>query len=267
LAENWVKLLGIRGSLPVSGREFIRYGGGTTCVLLRLGGQYLLVDGGSGLLRLEGDVLREQALPLILTHGHADHLLGLPLCPYLLRSGRRMDIYAAARNGLGAEAQVSRLLSPPLWPVRPDTLPAEIHWHALPDSLDLGEITVHRMDGVHPGGVSLLRISGGGRTVIVLSDCTLTPELLPAVKEFARGCDLLLCDGQYSESEWPDCADFGHSTWKMAARFAADCGAGMLRVVHHDPRHSDLILDAAEAEVREIFPGGALAREGEVVDL
>ena len=260
-----VRLLGVRGSVPVSGAPFARYGGATTCILLELDGERLLVDGGSGLLQLGGEALDAPQLPLLLTHAHADHLIGLPLCPYLLRPGGRLDVYAVSRDGLDAHAQVHRLLSPPLWPVEPEELPAEIGWHELPDSLRLGRLTVERMEGVHPGGVSLLRVRGGGKTVIVMTDCTLAEERLPDFADFARGCDLLLCDGQYSEEEWPAVSAYGHSTWSMAARFAADCGVRALRIVHHDPRHGDAVLDAAEAEVRAIFPAGALAREGEEV--
>ncbi len=267
MGKDTVVLLGVRGSLPVSGGAFARYGGATTCFLLELDGQPLLVDGGSGLLRLSGPVLEEASLPLVLTHPHADHLIGLPLCPYLLQPGKRLELYAVSRGGLDACAQVSRLLSPPLWPVEPRELPAEIVWHELPETLRLGRLTVERLEGVHPGGVSLLRVRGGNRTVVVMTDCTLAEERLPTFTAFARDCDLLLCDGQYGEEEWPACAGYGHSTWLMAARFAAACGAKALRVVHHDPRHTDAALDEAEAAVRAVFPAGALAREGEAVSL
>ncbi len=267
MASDKVRLLGVRGSVPVSGAAYEHYGGATTCIMLELDGQRLLVDAGSGLVRLGGEVLEEEQLPLILTHAHADHLIGLPMCPYLLKPGGRMDVYAATRGGLDTLGQVSRLFSPPLWPVGPEMLPTEIRWLELPHTLYLGKLTVDRLDGVHPGGVSLLRVRGGGKTVAVLTDCTLTDELLPELTEFARGCDLMLCDGQYSEEEWRGCADFGHSTWNMAARFAAACGAKALRIIHHDPRHTDDVLDAAAAEVRAIFPAGAFAYEGETVAL
>ncbi len=267
MGKNRVLLLGVRGSLPVSGADFARYGCATTCFLLELDGQFLLVDGGSGLLRLSGPVLEAASLPLVLTHPHADHLLGLPLCPYLLQPGKRLEVYAVPRRGLDARGQVSRLLSPPLWPVKPEGLPAELGWHELPDVLRLGSLTVERLEGVHPGGVSLLRVRGGNRTVVVMTDCTLAEERLPTFTAFARDCDLLLCDGQYGEEEWPACAGYGHSTWLMAARFAAACGAGALRIVHHDPRHTDAELDEAEAAVRQLFPRGALAREGETITL
>ena len=114
--DNTVTILGARGSMSVSGAEYLRYGGATTCVLVRLSGQWALIDAGTGLMNPPPDLLDAPSLPLLLTHAHADHLLGLPLCPYVMRRGARLEVYAARRGGLDAEAQIRRFLSPPLWP-------------------------------------------------------------------------------------------------------------------------------------------------------
>lgn len=261
-----VRILGARGSVPVSTEAVLRYGGATTCVLVRLAGQPVVLDAGTGLLELP-TLLEEgiSRIPLLLSHPHADHLIGLPLCPLLFRPDFRLDVYAARRGGLGAEEQVRALMSPPLWPVGPDRFLSPPAFHDLPQRLELGSVTVECMEGVHPGGVSLLRLSGGGRRVVFVTDCTLTDALLPELTDFARDCDLLLCDGQYSDAEWPAHAGFGHSTWTAAARLGRDCGAKQIRVIHHDPSHSDEQLEAAEEELRRIHPNCAFARAGEEV--
>ena len=51
---------------------------------------------------------------------------------------------------------------------------------------------------------------------------------LLSVSLFDYDCDVLLCDGQYSEAEWPARAAFGHNTWAAAAAFGAACGAGLM---------------------------------------
>lgn len=263
-----VTILGARGSVPVSGREFLRYGGATTCILVRLAGQCAVLDAGTGLLRLP-DFLQdgERRVPLLLSHSHADHLLGLPMCPLLFQPDFQMDLYAAPRNGLDAEHQTRALLSPPLWPVGPERLPSPPVFHDLPAHLELGGITVESREGVHPGGVSLLRLTGGGRRVVFVTDCTLTDALLPGLTDFARDCDLLLCDGQYSEAEWPARSGFGHSTWLAAARLGDACGARKVRVIHHDPSRTDRQLDAAADELLRFHPDCTFAYAGEEVFL
>ncbi|MBR3570875.1 MAG: hypothetical protein IKN96_08805 [Oscillibacter sp.] len=271
-------ILGARGSMSVGGGAYSEYGGATTCVLVRFAGHTALLDAGTGLLNLPAELLTAPSLPLLLTHAHADHLLGLPLCPYVMRRGARLEIYGRTRNGLDAETQARRLLSPPLWPVGPEKLPAEIAFHDLPDefylgadsraaSRETGGIHVKTMEGEHPNGVSLLRLERDGRSVVLMTDCTLTERVWGDALEFARGCSLLLCDGQYGDDEWRVCSGFGHNSWKTAARFARECGARNARIIHHDPFHTDAILNEAAHETEEICPGCAFAKEGEVIAL
>lgn len=292
--KNAVTILGARGSVGVSGAEYAKYGGATTCAVARLSGRPVVLDAGTGLMNLPADCLDAPSLPLLLTHPHVDHLLGLPLCPYVMRRGARLDVYAVGRGGLDAEAQIRRLLSPPLWPVGPERLPADIRFHDLPAEFYLypapdtekrqgardaiqtltdtekrqgAPIRVRTMEGVHPGGVTLLRLDCDGKSVAFLTDCTLTDALRPRALSFAADCSLLLCDGQYSGAEWPSRSGFGHSPWTAAAQFARDCGARQARVIHHDPFHTDAVLDAASEELDAIFDGCSFAREGEEIIL
>jgi len=260
-------ILGARGSVPVSGEEYLGFGGATTCVLVCLADTCVVLDAGTGLLSLPGEVLSLPSLTLLLSHTHIDHLLGLPVCPYVMLPGAELTVRAAAREGMGVREQVSRLLAPPLWPVGEGQLPASFRFRELEETFSVGAIQVKTMKGVHPGGVTLFRLSGNERTVVFMTDCTLTPELFPRASEFAAGCDLLLIDGQYSDGEWPARKGFGHSRWTEAARFGAACGAGRTRIVHHDPLHSDALLEAAERELQLDYPCCSFGREKEEIVL
>lgn len=265
--ENSVTLLGVRGSMAVSGAAFSRFGGATTCVSVTLGGRTVLLDAGSGLLRLPEETLREPELPLLLTHLHLDHLMGLPMCPYLFRRDARMDIYAVPRGGVTAEETLERLLSPPLWPVGLAELGAQVRLHPLEGALELGGVRVEALEGEHSGGVSLFRLTRGEKRVVFATDCTFSEALFPIAAEFARDCDLLLADGQYSEEEWPRVSGFGHSTWLTAARLGEVSGAKQVRVIHHAPLRTDGELERAEREARRVCPRCSFGREGEVVYL
>ena len=263
-----VVILGARGSVPRNEAEFLRYGGATTCVVLRLAGQVVVLDAGTGMLNLANCLQEhETEIPVLLSHSHVDHILGLLMCPAVFDKKRTFDIYAAVRNGMKAEEQIRTLMSPPLWPIGPEVLPACLEFHDLPAGLMLGPIQVETMEGAHPGGVTLMRLNGGGKSVGFMTDCTLTNALFPKLTDFFRNCDLLLCDGQYSEQEWKHRANFGHSTWTEAARLGVESGAKQVRIIHHDPDHTDAELDAAEQELLKIHPQCAFACEGEEIVL
>ena len=76
----WVRFWGTRGSVPVSGRQFQRYGGNTACIEMRCGPHTLVFDAGSG-FRPAGLSLVESGVDdfdVFFTHCHYDHILGLP---------------------------------------------------------------------------------------------------------------------------------------------------------------------------------------------
>lgn len=266
--EASVRILGTRGSIPISGEVFRKFGGATTCVMVRLAGQVIVLDAGTGLLSLSDHLKKEEKqVSLLLSHPHADHLLGLPMCSLMLQPDFCFDVYAARRGGLDGEGQVKQFMSPPLWPVKPENLPAKISFYDLPQKMELGNVIVETMEGVHAGGVSLFRLTAEGYRVVFATDCTLTDAILPRLRAFAENCDLLLCDGQYSEAEWSTHSTFGHSTWMVAARLGMDCGAKQVRIIHHDPFRTDSQLQGAAAEVEKIHPCCSFAYEGEEVML
>ena len=261
-----VVIAGTRGSVPVSKKESLYYGGATLSVFVRLAGQSVVLDAGTGILDLPS-VLEENEndIPILLSHPHADHLLGLPMCPVLFDAQKTLRIYGAERNGLTVQEQLRTLMSPPLWPVLPEEVGAALTFHPMEDSFDIGPIHVDTMEGIHPGGVTVFRLSGGGVSVVYMTDCTLTDSFFPKAAEFAKDCDLLLCDGQYNEDEWAEHSCFGHNTWVTAARLAAAAHAKKARVIHHAPFRTDAELDAAAKDLTDIHPGCAFARAGEEI--
>lgn len=263
-----VVILGARGSVPISRQDSLRYGGATLCIFMRLSGQPVILDMGTGMLDLPLCLSADDTdIPILLSHPHADHLLGIPMCPSLFESHRSFSLYAKERNGLTGEAMLKALMSPPLWPIMPEEMASALSYHSISASFDLGPIHVDTLEGIHPSGVTLFRLTGGGKSVVYMTDCTLTEEFFPKAAAFAENCDLLLCDGQYSEEEWASRSHFGHSTWTAAARLAAAANAKQARIIHHDPFRTDAELDAAAQTLTTIYPGCTFARAGEEISL
>lgn len=263
-----VTILGARGSLPVSSQECLHYGGATLCVFIRLADQPVILDAGTGILSL-ATLLKpdETEIPLLLSHPHVDHLLGFPMCPALFDKRKKLHIYGTKRNGLQIEEQFRLLISPPLWPVSPEQVGSAITFHTIDGAFELGPVRVDVMEGLHPGGVTLFRLTGGGKSVVYLTDCSLTEDFFSKAAAFSQDCDLLLCDGQYAEDEWSVRKHFGHSTWTAAAQLAAAANAKYARIIHHDPFRTDRELDAAAKNLACIHPGCTFAYAGENIVL
>ena len=76
-----IKVWGSRGSIPVSGREYFRYGGDTTCLEIRTkSDDIFIVDAGTGIRRLGQQLIEDERYTyhFLITHGHWDHLMGWP---------------------------------------------------------------------------------------------------------------------------------------------------------------------------------------------
>lgn len=264
-----VTILGARGSVPVSGKQFSRYGGATSCVLVRMGGQSILLDAGTGLMDLLSFLAPEEnELTLLLTHPHIDHMMGFPACPVLFQRHRALTFMGAARRESSVLDQVLTLMAPPLWPVGPEAFLAHVRFFDFEShAFSLGPVKVTTMEGCHPGGCTVFRLTCDHISLVYATDYELTPASTPRLAEFARDCSLLLCDGQYTRAEYETKRGFGHSPWESMAELARACGAKALRIFHHDPDRTDQALDDFSGELERLFPGGQFATCAEEIVL
>lgn len=120
-----VKFWGTRGSIPMAGPEFAKYGGNTTCLHIEScclpARHWLIVDGGNGIVRLGQHMLREgvDLAWVFLTHYHHDHTQGFPMWPVLLteQNPPRIHFYGPVWQGFNPRVLLETIMAEPLFPL------------------------------------------------------------------------------------------------------------------------------------------------------
>ncbi len=269
-----VTLHGTRGTLPVSGPGFSRYGCQTICFELAVAGRRLIFDAGSGLhsasLGMMADGVTD--FDLFLTHCHYDHVIGLPVLKqlYYADSGIRMWT-GHLMPGRGGAAMVTDLMREPFFPVGPDCFAARpVFRDFLPGAvLDPAPgIVIHTARLNHPGGAVGYRVEAAGRVVAVITDTEHVPGAPDAaVLDLIAGADLMLYDATFADAELPKFCGWGHSTWEEALRLGARAGVARIGLIHHSPWRDDAALDSIEAEAVSRSPGAFVGRDGQKIEL
>ncbi len=237
-------VLGARGSIPVSGPDMQRFGGATSCYMVKAGDQTVFLDGGSGLLDAPLDF--ETTPVILLSHLHLDHVLGLGMYRRLSRKDVRSDLYVPAVSDTEAQTVLDALYSPPYWPLRLQDYAGDVRLFAMQPKMQFGDLLVESMPGDHPGGCLVLKLTFEERTLVYATDQEPGDDSLERLAAFAKDADLLLYDGQFTEAEAAERKGFGHSTPGRGIELMERSGAKQLLLIHHDPARTDAMLEEAE---------------------
>jgi phosphoribosyl 1,2-cyclic phosphodiesterase len=290
-----VRFWGVRGSYPTPGSQTVRYGGNTSCVEVEVGSQTIILDAGSGIIRLGKDLLERSAggsldMSLFITHGHGDHLVGLPFFNPLYEQRARIDFFGPRLDDRTIEQLVTPMMSQPYFPVDMRKLPSRRAFHTLDgfehilwrrgtsepiisrDAQRPLEGDVHVMvtlTNSHPlNGAAVYRIEYSGHSLVFATDVEWQDHCEPAFLAFVHKADVLIHDAQYTTSDYEQARQgFGHSTIEMATDVAREAQVKRLILFHHEPTYNDDQLDAMQSDARAQFPRAYSAYEGMEIDL
>ncbi|MFW6359661.1 MAG: MBL fold metallo-hydrolase [Chroococcales cyanobacterium] len=278
-SEFAVQFWGVRGSIPSPGPDTVRYGGNTSCVEVRIAGKRIIFDGGTGLRGLGKTMQPPKPTEayLLFTHYHWDHIQGIPF--FLPAFDENSCFHIHGQVPLDGDATnmkehfhnyVLHLNSPV--PIK--EIKAQMKFYDLvcgePFFIDDIEIETGPLN--HPNGAMGYRLSWQGRTVVYCTDTEHLPDRFDEnVLHLARDADLLIYDAMYTDEEYHNPKSpkvgWGHSTWQEGVKVAKEAGVKQLVVFHHEPNHTDSVLDQIWQEVQEVAPTSIMAREGMVVNL
>jgi phosphoribosyl 1,2-cyclic phosphodiesterase len=256
------RVWGCRGSVAAPGADTVKYGGNTSCVEVRLtSGEALVLDAGTG-MRALGVAMQQHPiseLHILLTHLHLDHLQGLGFFRPLFDPTLDIHIWGPPSPVQHLDERIAMYLSPPLFPVHLDDVPARLTFHDAPEvPVTIGSATMRAGLVQHQGPTVGYRIEEEGRSLVYLPDhepslgikLQSQPAEWMSGYDIARDCDVLLHDAQYRDHEYPAHIGWGHSGIGDTLAFAEKASVASLVLFHHDPYHTDDELEQLLAEAR-----------------
>jgi len=244
---------GSRGSIPVSGKSYIKYGGDTTCMAIHTDNdEIIIVDAGTGIRRLGNHLIKQGRYHchFLLTHGHWDHLMGFPFFKPLFLSRSVIHMHRAPFHKKFMESMFSKVMAPPNFPVRYSDLKAKIVWEeGHPAEFKIGSTTVVPIPISHPNTGKGYKFIENGKAFVFITDNELSfvhPGGLhfQDYVDFCRGADLLIHDGEYTEKEYKNRQEWGHSAYPDTLKLAFDAGVKRLGLFHLNQERTDDQVDA-----------------------
>ncbi len=247
----YVKFWGVRGSVPVPGKDTIHFGGNTTCVEIRTKeGDLIIVDAGTGIRLLGLELLKGDCgkgrgnLHILFTHTHWDHIQGFPffMPAYVGQkdvSGQRLESTCNMLNLYGAsdvddrlEATLRGQMEHFYFPVDLGYLNASIKFHPMQGkSIKIGNSTIHAKRLIHPNGVLGYRIEDEGKVFVIATDCEHPSDgtLDQNIMELAKDADVFVYDtlsggAGYATQAGAVFPAVPHSDAVFAAPGASGCG-------------------------------------------
>ncbi len=235
-----IKIFGCRGSFPVAGAGHQRYGGATSCVVVRAGDREIALDAGTGIVGYGNELVQRFASTgepidayVFFTHLHLDHVIGVPFFAPMYIESATVNLWGPRMGPHGSFGEAMEgFFAPPFFPVPFHEMNAvktlndigEVHSvffvkgqrepvvlraghpserDLAPDVADC-DLVVRCMRGYnHPkSGVLLYKVECGDRSVVYATDTEGYVQGDRRLENFAQGADVLIHDAMYTSGRY-----------------------------------------------------------------
>jgi len=269
-----LKVYGCRGSTVFS-RSGSRYGCNTSCITIESGGEFLIIDAGSGLTLLNEHLrsanphlMKAYGTPVnvLLSHLHLDHIVGFGTFIPAWKNDTGIRVFTCSRNDSPLDEQIFGVFSPPYWPVTmKDTANVDCVPIKAGEKITIGKFTVTPFAAEHSDNTISFHITDGVKSVVHLLDneiSQMNAEKSKVLMEFCKNADIVVFDAAYSQNDYKNHVGWGHSTVAHGVEFSKKAKCKCMLFSHFAPKYSDEELDSWQ----EHFCGDEikyiLAREG-----
>ncbi|MHC4872922.1 MAG: MBL fold metallo-hydrolase, partial [Planctomycetota bacterium] len=249
-----ITVWGSRGSIPVSGQQYVKYGGDTTCIEIETAaGETIILDAGSGIRALGSKMIAEgkKEFHFIFSHAHWDHLLGFPFFKPLYRKDSILRFYGCTFSQGTIKKILQDTMKAPYFPVEINAVQADLRLDVCCDrDFEVGGLCCESIPLNHPNGGCGYRFYEGDKSVAIFPDNELSspePDAKPLedFAEFCSGADLLIHDGEYLKEEYEAFSKgWGHSVFLDTVELGLKANVKHLVLFHLNQDHNDDKIDA-----------------------
>ena len=308
MSEFKIKFRGVRGSYPIANGNYLQYGGNTSCVEVNVNGHLIILDAGTGLIDVGNDLMEkyiasgltpQERTPIkatvLISHIHQDHIQGFTFFRPLHIPTSKINVYGNVSYEETLSDELAHLLFGKSFPLDLGDIAGNLNIHDITDTdgivlrhdsepiikrIERDEDKIPQGDDVlitcyrsyaHPQeGVIIYKIAYKDKTLVYATDKESYLGGDKKLANFARGCDLIIHDAQYTTEDYLNTfvpkQGYGHSTFDMAIECQKQVGAKKLVFFHFDPTYDDNKLNIIKEHYKEL-ENVQLAYEGLEIEL
>jgi len=257
----YIKCWGSRGSIPVSGKEYQKYGGDTTCIeVVAQSGHTVIIDAGTGIRKLGSthDNTHNTLYYLLFTHAHWDHVIGFNFFKPLLDKNSTIVIQNSKLSNMKVKEILETLMAPPFFPIAMKDLNATINFRDdLKGRFSLGSLDIETIPLSHPNGGLGYKFTENSKSFVFLTDNELGfdhPGSLgfDSFLNFSRNADLLIHDAEFFPDEYTSRKEWGHSSCVDTLNLAMKANVKRLGLFHINQERDDRQMDQMETVCKSI---------------